>query len=65
MKSKFRILLATITFIAGLALLFAALALPGRLAAQDKQEPQPTHARSLRHHSPGHAGRDVQPSHWP
>jgi probable HAF family extracellular repeat protein len=37
MKSRFRMLLAVITFIAGLALLFAALALPVRLAAQDKQ----------------------------
>jgi probable HAF family extracellular repeat protein len=37
MKSKFRMLLAAITFITGLALLFAALALPLRLAAQDKQ----------------------------
>jgi probable HAF family extracellular repeat protein len=38
MKSKFRMLLSAITFIAGLALLFAALALPLRLAAQDKQD---------------------------
>jgi probable HAF family extracellular repeat protein len=37
MKSRFRMLLAAITFFAGLALLFAALALPLRLAAQDKQ----------------------------
>src|SRR6267378_3881964 len=34
MKSRFRMLLTAITFIAGLALLFAALALPLRLAAQ-------------------------------
>ena len=39
MKTKFRILLATTTFIAGAALLFAALVLPGRLAAQDDQTP--------------------------
>jgi probable HAF family extracellular repeat protein len=39
MKSRFRMLLAAITFFAGLALLFAALALPLRLAAQDKQDP--------------------------
>ena len=46
MKSKFRILLAAITFFAGLALLFAALALPLRLAAQDKQDHnQLRHAR--------------------
>jgi probable HAF family extracellular repeat protein len=38
MKSKFRMLLAAITFFAGLALLFAALALPLRLAAQEKQD---------------------------
>jgi hypothetical protein len=38
MKTKFRILLSSITFVAGLALLFAALALPLRLAAQDKQD---------------------------
>src|SRR4029077_15659189 len=38
MKSKFRMLLAAITFFAGLALLFAALVLPLRLAAQDKQD---------------------------
>jgi probable HAF family extracellular repeat protein len=37
MKTKFRMLLAAITFFAGLALLFVALALPLRLAAQDKQ----------------------------
>ena len=42
MKSKFRMLLAAITFIAGLALLFAALAIPLRLAAQDKQQPSLT-----------------------
>jgi hypothetical protein len=36
MKSRFRMLLAAITFFAGLALLFAELALPLRLAAQDK-----------------------------
>jgi hypothetical protein len=39
MKSRFRMLLAAITFFVGLALLFAALALPLRLAAQDKQIP--------------------------
>jgi probable HAF family extracellular repeat protein len=44
MKSKFRMLLAAITFFAGLALLFAALALPLRLAAQDKQD------HNRRHH---------------
>jgi probable HAF family extracellular repeat protein len=38
MKTKFRMLLSAITFIAGLALLLASLALPGRLAAQDKQD---------------------------
>ena len=38
MKTKFRLLLSAITFIAGAALLFAALALPGRLFAQDKQD---------------------------
>ena len=38
MKSKFRMLLSATTFIAGLALLFAAMALPLRLAAQDKQD---------------------------
>ena len=38
MKSRFRMLLSAITFFAGLALLFAALALPLRLAAQDKQK---------------------------
>ena len=43
MKTKFRMLLSAITFIAGLALLFAALALPGRLAAQDKQGNNPKH----------------------
>lgn len=37
MKTKFRILLSSITFIAGVALLFAAPALPLRLAAQEKQ----------------------------
>ena len=42
MKSRFRMLLAAITFFAGLALLFAALALPLRLAAQDKQIPSLT-----------------------
>jgi probable HAF family extracellular repeat protein len=41
MKSKFRILLAAITFFAGLALLFVALALPLRLAAQERQQQQP------------------------
>ena len=44
MKTKFRILLSAITFIAGLALLFAALAIPLRLAAQDKQD------HNRRHH---------------
>jgi hypothetical protein len=39
MKSRFRMLLAAITFFSGLALLFAALAIPLRLAAQDKQIP--------------------------
>jgi probable HAF family extracellular repeat protein len=43
MKSKFRMLLAAITFFGGLALLFAALALPLRLAAQDKQDPNRRH----------------------
>jgi probable HAF family extracellular repeat protein len=38
MKTKFRMLLASITFIAALALLFAALALPGRLAAQQNHK---------------------------
>src|SRR6266849_6638941 len=38
MKTKFRMLLAAITFSAALALLFAALALPGRLAAQHNQD---------------------------
>src|SRR5713101_7381718 len=38
MKTKFRILLSSITFIAGVALLFAALASPLRLAAQAKQD---------------------------
>src|SRR5215470_8480451 len=42
MKTKFRILLRSITFIAGAALLFAALALPGGLAAQEQQEQAPT-----------------------
>src|SRR5260370_4651939 len=37
MKSKFQMLLSAITFFAGLALLFAALALPLRLAAQHNQ----------------------------
>jgi hypothetical protein len=37
MKSRFRMLLSAITFIAGLALLFAALALPLRLAAQNNR----------------------------
>ena len=44
MKTKFRILLSVITFVAGLALLFAALAIPLRLAAQDKQD------HNRRHH---------------
>ena len=43
MKTKFRILLSAITFIAGVALLFAALALPGRLAAQHNQGANPNH----------------------
>jgi hypothetical protein len=47
MKTKFRILLSAITFIAGVALLFAALALPVQLAAQGQQQgvalPAPTH----------------------
>ena len=43
MKSRFRMLLAAITFFAGLALLFAALALPLRLTAQDKQDPNRRH----------------------
>jgi probable HAF family extracellular repeat protein len=43
MKTEFRILLSGFTFIAALALLFAALALPGRLAAQDKQDHNPKH----------------------
>jgi probable HAF family extracellular repeat protein len=43
MKTKFRILLSSITFIGGVALLFAALALPLRLAAQDKQDPNRRH----------------------
>jgi probable HAF family extracellular repeat protein len=43
MKSRFRMLLSAITFIAGLALLFAGLALPLRLAAQDKQDNNPRH----------------------
>ena len=43
---KFRMLLSAITFIAGLALLFAALALPLRLAAQDKQD----HSNDNKHH---------------
>jgi hypothetical protein len=38
MKSKFRMLLSAITFFAALALLFAALGLPLRLAAQDNQD---------------------------
>src|SRR5499425_2809614 len=43
MKTKFRILLSSITFIAGAALLFAALALPGQLAAQHNQGANPKH----------------------
>ncbi len=43
MKTKFRMLLSSITFIAGVALLFAALALPGRLAAQHNQGANPKH----------------------
>src|SRR5258708_1255435 len=46
MKSKFRMLLSAITFFAGLALLFAALALPLRLAAQAKQD----HSNNPKHH---------------
>ncbi|HXA09334.1 MAG TPA: hypothetical protein VNW28_05090, partial [Chthoniobacterales bacterium] len=38
MKSRFRILLAATIFFAGLALLFAALALPGQVSAQDKPD---------------------------
>ena len=45
MKTKFRMLLSAITLFAGLALLFAALALPLRLAAQDKQD-----RTTARHH---------------
>src|SRR5215470_12293696 len=41
MKTKFRILLSVITFIAGLVLLFAALAVPGRLAAQEQKKELP------------------------
>src|SRR5712692_3092591 len=41
MKSKFRMFLSAITYIAALALLFAALALPARLAAQHNQDPNP------------------------
>jgi len=37
MKSKFRMLLAAITFFAALALLFAGLAIPLRLAAQNNR----------------------------
>jgi probable HAF family extracellular repeat protein len=48
MKSKFRMLLAAITFIAGLALLFTALALPLRLAAQDKQQQQ---SKNVQHYA--------------
>ena len=44
MKSTFRMLLATITFSAGLALLFAVLASPGRVAAQHNQ------GANLKHH---------------
>ena len=47
MKSRFRILLSAITFFAGLALLFAALALPLRLAAQHKQDPNRRHHRYM------------------
>src|SRR6266849_7807421 len=43
MKSKFQMLLSAITFSAGLALLFAGLALPLRLAAQHNQDPNPKH----------------------
>ena len=43
MKTKFRILLSAITFIAALALLVAALALPLRLAAQYNQGANPKH----------------------
>lgn len=45
MKAKFRMLLSAITFVVGVALLFAALALPGRLAAQHDQG-----ANSKHHH---------------
>ena len=45
MKAKFRMLLSAITFVAGVALLFAALVLPGRLAAQHNQG-----ANSKHHH---------------
>src|SRR5260370_22141059 len=43
MRSRFRMLLSAITFFAVLALLFAALALTLRLAAQDKQDNNPRH----------------------
>src|SRR5262249_3568300 len=43
MKSKFRMLLGATTFIAGAALLFAALASPGRLVAQHNQGANPKH----------------------
>jgi hypothetical protein len=44
MKSKFRMLLSAITFVTGLALLFAALALPLRLPAQvEPVWPPPPH----------------------
>jgi hypothetical protein len=38
MKTKFRMLFSAITFIAGVALLFPALALPLQLAAQGQQQ---------------------------
>src|SRR5215467_16382009 len=40
MKSKFRMLLAAITFSAALALLFAALAVPAQLAGQEHKQQQ-------------------------
>jgi probable HAF family extracellular repeat protein len=45
MKPRFRMLLSAVMFFAGLALLFAGLALPLRLAAQDKQDNNRRHAR--------------------
>jgi probable HAF family extracellular repeat protein len=43
MKTKFRILLSAITFTAGVALILAALGLPLRLAAQEKQNARLPH----------------------